>query len=76
MKLTISNIDWDYDGKEEGEPIPEGIPTEVVITDENLLSHLLIDIDGEAENVAEYLSDTYDYCVCGFTTQVEGVDES
>lgn len=75
MKLTISNIDWDYDGKDSGEPLPEGLPTEVVITDEDLLNTLLVDIDGYSEEITDYLSDTYGYCVCGYTTDVEGVDK-
>lgn len=75
MKLIISDIDWDYDGKDNGEPCPDGLPSEVVVEDEDLLNALLVDVDGEAEEIAEYLSDTYGYCVCGFTTDVEGVDE-
>lgn len=74
MKLTISNIEWDYDGKENGEPLPEHLPKEVVITDEDLLNTLLIDVDGYAEEISDYLSDTYGYCVGCFSTNVEGVD--
>lgn len=76
MKIIVSNIDWDWDGKNDGEPCPEHLPTELVIDDPELVPKLLEDIDGYAENLAEYLSDTYEYCVCGFMTDVEGEEVS
>ena len=72
MRLIISDIDWDYPGKDDGGECP--LPSEVVIEDPALILYLSDDIDGEAENIAEYLSDTYGCCVCGFTTDVEVVD--
>lgn len=71
MKLVISNIDWDYPGKDDGTECP--LPAEVVIDDPMLIPHLSVDIDGEASNIVEYLSDTYGYCVCGFVPTLEGV---
>lgn len=70
MKLTVSNIDWDYDEDEEPK-----LPTKIVIDDPDILQQVLVDIDGEAENLADYLTDAYGYCVRGFTTNIEGVNE-
>lgn len=76
MKLTVSNIDWDYSGKEEGKECP--FPSQIVIDSNDpditseTISYLLEDINGEAENLAEYLTEYYECCVCGFTTDVEG----
>lgn len=67
MKLVVSNIDWDYPEKGEGKDC--SLPTEITINNPSEL--LMEDIDGYAENLAEYLSNTYGYCVCGFTTNTE-----
>lgn len=72
MKLTISDIEWDYPG-EEHKKCP--LPTEVVVEDPDVLSYLLEDVDDYSDNIADYLSDTYGYCVYGFTTDVEGGDK-
>lgn len=75
MKLTVSNIDWDYSGKEEGKECP--FPSQIVIDSNDpdmtskTISYLLEDINGEAENLAEYLTKCYECCVCGFTASVE-----
>lgn len=87
MKIIVSCIDWDYDGKHDGEPYPEGLPKtvtikkkdmeslpnkgEVIIENEAVFERLMEDVDGEAENLAEYLTDKYGYCLCGFVTEVE-----
>lgn len=68
MKLIISNIDWDKSENKEAD-----LPTEVIVDDPMMVPHLLEGINEDAENVAEYLSNRYGYCVCGFTTCVEGV---
>lgn len=71
MQISVTNIDWDWDGKHDGEPCPEHLPTELVIDDPELVPKLSEDIDGYAENLADYLSDTYEYCVCGFVAELE-----
>ncbi len=68
MKIVISNIDWDYPGKEDGAECP--FPSEVTIDSPMLIPHLLEDIDGEAANLAEYLTSEYGCCVCGFVPEV------
>lgn len=75
MKLVVSNIDWDYPGKDEGQGCPSELPAEITVDDEALLNQLMVDINGGAENLAEYLTDTYECCVCGFVPSIEGVDE-
>lgn len=72
MKIVVSNIDWDYDDDQH----PENLPTTVTIDDPALIPHLAEDIDGEAENLAEYLSDKYGYCLRGFVTELKKEDES
>lgn len=74
MKIIVSNIDWDYPGKDDGAECP--LPEKVVIENDDLktIRHLLYDINGEAQNLAEYLTEMYECCVCGFTTDVEGVE--
>lgn len=66
-KLTISNIEWDKDDND------ADLPVQLVI--DNPTSFLLEDINGEAENIANYLSDAFGYCVCGFTIDLEEVEE-
>lgn len=71
MKIHVSCIDWDYPGKENGAQCP--FPTEIDIEVEPS-SPLLEDIHGEAENLADYLTDKYECCICGFIPEVEGVE--
>ena len=68
-KLIVSNIDWDTDEYEED----LGLPKKIVIDDQTLLPHLMEDVYGMAENLAEWLSSTYGFCVKGFTTNIEEV---
>lgn len=71
MKIVITNIDWDYEGKGNGAECP--FPSELTLEVEPS-SPLLENIYGEAENLAEYLTDKYECCVCGFVPEVEGVE--
>lgn len=71
MKIFVSNIDWDYPGKRNGTECP--FPTKITIEVEPS-SPLLEDINGEAENLVEYLTDEYGCCICGFVPEVEGVE--
>ena len=63
-KIIVTDIKWDA-------PTSANLPTKVVIdlTDGN--KHLLEDINGYAENISDYLSDTFEYCHTGFNVTVE-----
>lgn len=70
MKLIVSNIDWDTSGDDSSEPV--NLPSTVTIDDPMLLPHLMENVEGEAENLAEWLTQEYGYCLRGFTTAFEG----
>lgn len=70
MKLIVSNIDWDTSGDDSLEPVD--LPSTVTIDDPMLLPHLMENVDGEAENLAEWLTQKYGYCLRGFTTAFKG----
>lgn len=62
-KIEVSDIEWDA-------PKSAGLPKQVII-DININNiDLLVDIDGCADNLSDYLSDTYGFCHYGFTAQV------
>lgn len=71
MKLIVSNIDWDTSGDDFA--APADLPVTVTIDDPMLLPHLMEDVEGSAENLAEWLTQEYGYCLKGFTTSFEGV---
>ncbi len=71
MKIRVTNIDWDWD--ENDGPRPEELPSEVIIDDPMLIPSLAIDIEGDAENLAEWLTNKYGYCLRGFFACMEGV---
>lgn len=71
--LTVSSIDWDYEGKDDGTECPDSLPGLVIIKDPD--PAVLEGIDGEAEALTEYLTETYGCCVCGFVSEVEEVKE-
>lgn len=54
-RRMITNIEWDADGDEE---ILESLPKEVYIP-------LTVDYD-DVDAIANYLSDTYSFCVFGW----------
>ena len=65
--LVISNIAWKTDGvNPEALDLPDTI--EIEIDQEN--DYLLEDADGYSDEVCEYISNTYGYCVAGFATDV------
>ena len=72
MKLIVSNIDWDYPGKDEGKECPSELPTQITIDDPELLKQLSGD-DINTDDIAEYLTEKYKCCVCGFVPELEGV---
>lgn len=58
-QIVVTNIKWDA-------PKSAKLPKKVVIDIVEANEHLLEDIDGCAEAVSDYLSDTYEYCHEGF----------
>ncbi len=67
-KIHVTNIDWDTDGTD---PKTLGLPEEITIDINDDNQYLLEDTDNYADAVGDYLSDTYGYCVFGFTTDTE-----
>lgn len=70
MKIKITNIDWDID-EDDLTYAKENLPsqTEIEITSET--KYLLEDIDGYADNLTEFLSDKYGYCLNHYDVEVE-----
>lgn len=70
MKIKITNIDWDID-EDDLTYAKENLPsqTEIEITSET--KYLLEDIDGYADNLTEFLSDKYGYCLNHYNVEVE-----
>ena len=63
-RIIVSSISWDA-------PKSAKLPKKVTI-DINLKNiDLLDDINGAADNVSDYLSDTYEYCHYGFCVDIE-----
>lgn len=67
-RIVVSSIDWNKEGYEG----IDGLPAEIEI--EYPSPELLEDIDGEAANLAEYLTQKYGCLVNGFVVEVEGVE--
>ena len=63
-RIIVTNIKWDA-------PKSVKLPKKLVIDIDNNNEYLLDDIDGYADNVSDYISDTYGYCHYGFATTVE-----
>lgn len=59
-QIEVTNIEWDA-------PKSAKLPKKVVINVDKEKEYLLDDIDGYAENLSDYLSDTYEYCHEGFS---------
>lgn len=70
MKIKITNIDWDID-EDDLTYAKENLPsqTEIEITSET--KYLLEDIDGYADNLTEFLSVKYGYCLNHYNVEVE-----
>lgn len=67
-KIVVSSIDWHKEGYEGTDDLP--VEVEIGGPDPELLE----DIDGEAANLAEYLTQKYGCLVNGFVVEVEGVE--
>ena len=68
--ITITDIQWNTDGDDD---ILQTLPTEVVI--DSPTKEMLEDLeaegpDGYLESIEDYLSETYEYCVFGFSVEV------
>lgn len=74
MKLVISNIEWDYEGRSCGRPVPEGLPDTVAITDGDIINSLMMGSGIDDESVMDYLRDTYRYYLISFETSMEGME--
>lgn len=64
-KITVTSIQWDA-------PKSASLPRRVVIEINMDNASLLEDINGYADNLSDYLSDTYGYCHEGFNVNVTG----
>ena len=58
-QIIVTNIKWDA-------PKSVGLPKKVVIDINEDNRYLLEDIEDYADNLSDYLSDTYEYCHEGF----------
>lgn len=63
-EIIVSNIKWDADKS-------ANLPKKVVIKIEINNVDLLEDINGYADNLSDYLSDTYEYCHEGFAVKIK-----
>ena len=58
-QIIATNIRWDA-------PKSANLPKQVVIDINKDNEYLLDDIDGYADELCDYLSDEYEYCIEGF----------
>ena len=58
-QIEVTNIKWDA-------PKSANLPKKVIINIDEKNEYLLEDLDEYAENLSDYLSDTYEYCHAGF----------
>ena len=67
--IRVTDIDWDVEDEEEREDL--GLPVEVVIDEPTV--EMLEDVreDNYADSIGDYLSDTYGFCVKGFSAEIE-----
>ena len=63
-RIIVTNIKWDA-------PKSAKLPKKVIIDINEDNEYLLEDIDGYADELSDYLSDTYEYCHEGFAVDWE-----
>ena len=56
MKIKIYDIDWDTDGE-----VVDDLPTEIIVEASAV---------GSLDDIADYLSDEYGFCVFSFITEI------
>lgn len=61
-QIIVTNIKWDA-------PKSANLPKRIVIDINEDNKYLLEDIDGYADELSDYLSDTYEYCHEGFNVK-------
>ena len=61
-QIIVTNIKWDA-------PKSANLPKRVVINIDEDNKYLLEDIDGYADELCDYLSDEYEYCIEGFNVE-------
>ena len=61
-QIIVTNIKWDA-------PKSAKLPKRVAIDINEDNEYLLEDIDGYADNLCDYLSDEYEYCIEGFNIE-------
>lgn len=62
-QIIVADIKWDA-------PKSAKLPKKIVIDINESNEYLLEDIDGYADNLCNYLSDEYEYCIEGFNAEV------
>lgn len=60
--IIVSSIKWDA-------PKSAKLPNKVIIDINERTEYLLEDIDGYADELCDYLSDEYEYCIEGFNVE-------
>jgi len=61
-QIVVANIKWDA-------PKSANLPKRVVIDIDEDNEYLLENIDGYADELCDYLSDKYEYCIEGFKAE-------
>lgn len=61
-QIVVTNIKWDA-------PKSVGLPQKVIIDINEDNKYLLEDIDGYADELCDYLSDKYEYCIEEFNVE-------
>lgn len=61
-QIIVTNIEWDA-------PKSADLPKTIIMSINKENEYLLEDIDGYADNLSNYLSDTYYYCHKGFNVE-------
>lgn len=68
LKIIVTNIEWDA-------PESANLPDEIIINIGADNEYLLKDIDGDADALCTYLSDSYGYCVYGFNAETREINQ-
>lgn len=63
-QIIVTNIDWDIEE-------PTELPKKVVVNIDEDNVDLLEDVCGYADDVVNYVSDKYGYCICGCSIKIK-----
>lgn len=61
-RITVTDIKWDAPKSAD---LPDRI--DIILSEET--EYLLDDIEGYADNLCDFLSDIYEYCMAGFNVE-------